>query len=299
MSNVAPWMACLPARLFTDLSIATTEAATIMASATPTIQIGDIMPTARKKKVSDSASDIFLLTLLIDKSGSMYDLIHETINGVNKYLDGQQSQPGDTLVTLIQFDNEYEIMCSGVAIESAPRLDVMNYQPRGSTALYDATARTIAEIDTTVAKSNIKPHVLLVIVTDGLENASQEYALDDNGQQRIFDLVNARQDAGWSVVYMGANADAKKTGATLGVHTNNSITYAGTGASVKGSYDMLADATMAYRGAATASASPTATTTFFSSIGVVGVDSEGNATKDDDDGGKGGGKLAGPKGKLP
>lgn len=260
------------------------------------------MPTTRKKKVADPKTDTFLLTLLIDKSGSMYGLIHETINGVNKYLDGQVDQPGETFVTVAQFDNEYEVMCREAAIKSAPRLNMMNYQPRGTTALYDATARTIAEIDATVAKLDVKPHVLLVIVTDGYENASQEYALENDGQQRIFDLVNARQDAGWSVVYMGATSDAKAVGAQMGVHVNNSMSYAETGASVTGSYDALRGATTAYRGMATASAAPTASTSFFSSIGVAAIDAEGNAVADednDDDNDGSGGKLAGPKGPLP
>jgi hypothetical protein len=100
---------------------------------------------------------------------------------------------------------------------------------------------------------------------------------------------------------MGATADAKAVGAQMGVNANNSMAYAGTGASVTGSYGALGSATRAYRGVAAASAAPTASTSFFSSIGVAAIDDEGNIVADDDDDSSGetSGKLAGPKGPLP
>lgn len=251
------------------------------------------MPTVtkpRKKKPEDA----FLLALIIDRSGSMGAYQHETIEGVNKYLDSQARQPGKTLVTMVQFDTNYEVMCSGDDIADAIRLDMRKYQPRGMTALYDAVARTISDVDATLAIMEEKPHVLIVVFTDGMENSSTEYAISERGQERIFKLVNDRQDQGWSVVYMGAHNDigeAQSVSAMMGVSAGSTLSYQASGQSVTGTYSVLGDATERFRSVASASEGPTtASTSFFSDIGATEVDEEGKTKKE---------KLAGPKDKLP
>jgi hypothetical protein len=258
------------------------------------------MPTATKSRKKKPSNDVFHLALIIDRSGSMGPYQHETIEGVNKYLDGQQRQPGKTLVTMVQFDTNYEVMCSEDDITDAFRLNMRNYQPRGMTALYDAVARTIADVDATLATMDEKPHVLIVVFTDGMENSSDEYAIRKGGQERIFKLVNDRQDQGWSVVYMGAHQDAyeaQSVSSQMGVYAGSTLSYSPSGQGVTGTYSTLGDATEKFRSVASATPGPaTASASFFSDVGVAEVDEQGNAVPGDK---KPDEKLAGPKKKLP
>jgi hypothetical protein len=74
---------------------------------------------------------------------------------------------------------------------------------------------------------------VVLIVTDGLENASREYS-----RQMIFDLIDARRSRGWVFVFLGANQDAYAEGRTMAFSPTNSAAWA---ASPQGSREMWAD----------------------------------------------------------
>lgn len=157
--------------------------------------------------------------MVIDRSGSMHSIKDDTEGGVNTFL-AEQAQEQDTRVTLVQFDNDYEVVCADTPIAEVPTFEL---QPRGMTALLDAIGRTV-----TVAKTEIKAipkeerpeQVVLVIVTDGCENSSREFGLE-----QIRKLLKKRQEKGWLVLYLGANQDAIKVGGAMGIRAETSITY--------------------------------------------------------------------------
>lgn len=62
--------------------------------------------------------------------------------GVNAFIDEQKNASGSALLTLVQFDNEYEFVHSGIPIQQVSRFKLV---PRGSTALLDAVGRAINE----------------------------------------------------------------------------------------------------------------------------------------------------------
>ena len=83
--------------------------------------------------------------------------------------------------TLPQFDSQdpFEVLINGIDLRKVTDLDRSSYRPRGSTPLFDALGRMIAKID---AGSSACTEVgapeedqVVLIVTDGLENASREY----------------------------------------------------------------------------------------------------------------------------
>lgn len=64
---------------------------------------------------------------------------------------------------------------------------------RGCTALLDAIGRTISKIKNALehtAEEERPEHVLFVITTDGLENASRNYHADSRGTQLNYEVIS-------------------------------------------------------------------------------------------------------------
>ena len=166
-------------------------------------------------------SDLTHLYLLLDRSGSMQSIKTDTEGGFSAFVDEQRKAPGECRVTLAQFDNEYDVVYADRPLADVPALDL---QPRGSTALLDAMGRTITEAGAKLAAmtDDERPGTVIVaIMTDGYENASQEWT-----HPAIKALVEQQTaQYGWQFLYMGADQDAIEVGTSLGVAAANSVTY--------------------------------------------------------------------------
>jgi hypothetical protein len=57
---------------------------------------------------------------------------------------------------------------------------------------------------------------VLVIVTDGLENHSRKHTFDS-----IKELIHARQDKGWLIVFLGAGLAAAQQGTAMGIQAGS------------------------------------------------------------------------------
>ena len=84
-----------------------------------------------------------LIAALLDRSGSMETSKKATEDGWRELVNEQRQQPGQCQVTLAQFDTVYEVLYSATDITEVPEFVV---QPRGMTALLDATGKFITEI---------------------------------------------------------------------------------------------------------------------------------------------------------
>src|SRR5207253_953347 len=96
-----------------------------------------------------------------------------------------------------------------------------DFEPRGTTPLYDAIGRSVTLAQgraCTPDGSNEQP--LVVVLTDGLENASHEYT-----HAQIFDLIKAKESAGWIFTYLGANQDAYAVGGAIGINAGATQNY--------------------------------------------------------------------------
>ena len=142
------------------------------------------------------------ITFILDRSGSMGKLTEQVIVSYNDFITEQQTIDGEAVVSLIQFDDKYEPNYAGVAIEQAGELTANSYEPRGSTALFDAIGRSIIEAKARIQKDSAD--VVFVITTDGLENASKEFS----GEQIRDMIADCECTLGWHFMYLAANADA-------------------------------------------------------------------------------------------
>lgn len=163
-----------------------------------------------------------LIAILLDRSGSMESIKSDTEGGFNAFIGDQRNEPGAAKVTLAQFDTEYDVVYANTAIDEVPPLQL---QPRGRTALYDAIGRLITDVgaDLAALSEDERPgHVIVVILTDGHENASREWTHEAVGAA----IKRQETEYCWSFVFLGANMDALAVGRQMGFDPDLTMTYA-------------------------------------------------------------------------
>lgn len=164
------------------------------------------------------------LVFILDRSGSMAGLEADTIGGFNSLLARQKEIAGDVTVTTVLFDDQYELLLDRVQIEHVEPIGPDDYFVRGSTALLDAIGKTINKIGAVQkhgGPSQRASHVMFVITTDGLENASREFSAG-----KIRQMVEHQQKTyGWEFIFLGANIDAIATAADIGIRASRAANF--------------------------------------------------------------------------
>lgn len=176
-------------------------------------------------------SNLTEIVFILDRSGSMHGLEADTIGGYNSFLENQKKEEGETLVTTVLFDDEYELLYNGVAINSA-KLTSKQYFVRGCTALLDAVGKTIIDIKRRIANKpeNQRPSkVIFVITTDGMENASTEFT-----KAKVKELITHQQEMeNWEFLFFGANIDSASTAESIGINAEDAIDFEASSVGVK------------------------------------------------------------------
>lgn len=176
-----------------------------------------------------------LVSVILDKSGSMSSKVQDVIGGFNTYVDElKKEQSVDYRFTLTLFDTDFAEKYLNEPLSAIKPLDNVSYQPGGSTALNDAIGRTIRLI------SDDKPEgkVIVVIMTDGEENSSHEYTTE-----AVKALIQQKEKEGWAFVFLGASPDAWQQGAAYGVPVSNQVKY--DASDYRGTFAVMANATSA------------------------------------------------------
>jgi len=142
------------------------------------------------------------------------------------------------------FDDRYELIYDNVDIKKAQDLTRAQWSPRGTTALYDAIGKTINTEKSNFAKlgKEAPAKVLVVIVTDGYENASKEYNVE-----AIKRLIKDCEKEDWNFIYLAANQDAFAVGSQFGVSAGNTFTYTATADGVSDMSNVMSFASVSYR----------------------------------------------------
>lgn len=157
------------------------------------------------------------LHLILDVSPSMRTRWPQTISGLNEYMDAIRKDQSDNdqpyRVTMTTFSADVETPYNNVELDSIPKFTNENLQPHGwGTALYDAIGPTVQAIDTTEA-------VLVVIITDGEENSSQNWDSD-----KLTKLMDERQARGnYTYAYLGVSKEAWGNAAKIGSTVTRSM----------------------------------------------------------------------------
>jgi hypothetical protein len=187
----------------------------------------------------DAANVPTHLYVLLDRSGSMNEIRSDVIGGFNAFVAGQQENGDDARMTLVQFDSKdlAETVINDTAIDQVAPLRPEDFQPRGSTPLLDATAHLIARAKARSDERHnggIPERVVIVTITDGLENASREFTRSD-----LRELVADREAEGWTFVYLSAALDAYDEARSFGYASGSVQSWAPDGDGAKLAFSSL------------------------------------------------------------
>ena len=176
--------------------------------------------------------------VLLDRSGSMTSIADDTIGSFNSFLSEQQNMPEDgSKFTLVQFDDQFEVVTSRVSIKEASKLTDKTFRPRGCTALLDAMGKTIE-----LAEGFGSKKVIVVVITDGCENASRVYS-----RSQIFDKISKMKNRGWEFIFLAANQDAIAEGAKYGFDSDKTVNFNFNTDGIRAAHNVMACSVSQYR----------------------------------------------------
>jgi len=175
------------------------------------------------------------IAVVIDESGSMESLTSETIISFNKFLKEQKALSGEATMTVVLFSTRYRQLCVNVPIKDVKPLDRSTYKAGGFTALLDAVGSTIDAVGAKLAalpEDRRPDKVLMVIITDGEENSSREYRLDQIKKK----IEEQQTKYSWQFVFLGANIDAITAAKSMGLPSGQAMNYCASPAGTKQAY---------------------------------------------------------------
>jgi len=168
------------------------------------------------------------LIFILDRSGSMAGLEADTIGGYNSMIEKQKQEPGEAKVTTVLFDDEYELLHDAVDIKKIAPMTNKQYFARGMTALMDAVGKTINSVGNRLANTPEEERpaqVIVVITTDGYENASLEF-----NKSKVKEMIEHQTNKySWKFMFLGANIDAANEAASIGIAGDWTAQYAASG----------------------------------------------------------------------
>ena len=163
------------------------------------------------------------LICILDKSGSMAGLESDTIGGFNTLIAKQKKEIGEVIVTTVLFDTYYTIVHNRIPLQAVKPLSEKEYSVGGLTALLDAVGTTIDLIHVNIEKGEYKeyPSVMVVIITDGMENSSTNYTLPMVKKNIEYN----KEMYNWEFIFLGANIDAFQAAQSLGISKDRASSF--------------------------------------------------------------------------
>lgn len=172
--------------------------------------------------------------IILDESGSMSSIKRDIISGFNEVVQTIQSvakefPDQEHRISLFTFNSTgTKLLLDNKSVDLLTKIDDTLYRPDESTPLYDAMGIAINH-QRNLIQSVDNSHVLVTLLTDGEENASQEF----EGAQ-IKAMVEELKEKQWTFTYIGANHDVNVFAERLSI--SNRLAFA---ADEKGVKDMF------------------------------------------------------------
>lgn len=186
------------------------------------------------------------LIFILDRSGSMGGLEADTIGGFNSLLAKQKKEAGEALVSTVLFDNETEVLHDRAPLADVKPMTAEDYYVRGCTALLDAVGGAIHHIGNVhkyARAEDVPEHTLVIITTDGMENASRRY-----DASRVKEMIKRQQEKyGWEFLFLGANIDAVETAGSFGIAPQRAANFHSDHEGTLLNYEVLSDTVCSVR----------------------------------------------------
>lgn len=167
---------------------------------------------------------------ILDRSGSMYGKERSTIRSYNAMIRNQKNLGGGTYITTVLFSSQCEILYHHVPLESVKDMDEDTYYVFGNTALFDAIGQVFSKVERCIAGLG-QENVVVLIITDGMENASNEYS----GAQ-IKQIIEVKQEQGWEILFFGTDMEIIHMAHKIGINPNHTIQYENSAEGISKSY---------------------------------------------------------------
>jgi len=153
--------------------------------------------------------------IILDESGSMNCVTHQTINGCNETLNTIRSAQAKYAETQEHFVSIYAFQSEGsrssryliknLPVEKVKHITSDDYDPWGCTPLNDAVGSTLTDLKATVRRAE-NAIGSVTIITDGEENSSEKYTTE-----KVAGMIEALKEIGWNFNFIGANIDVVET----------------------------------------------------------------------------------------
>ena len=158
-------------------------------------------------------NDYIHITMVIDKSGSMYQSRQDVVGGVQKIIDEQKSNKnGKCTISLYTFNDKVNEVFVGKDVND---VEDFKYSPDGMTAMNDGLGVAIDNTGKWLAAMNEEDRpgkVMVAVFTDGMENYSREYTL-----KQVQDKIKEQTEKySWEFVYLGTDITTTKAADDLG-----------------------------------------------------------------------------------
>lgn len=184
-----------------------------------------------------------MICLILDRSGSMSGRENDVVGGVNAFIEEQKKLPDPASIAFVRFETgSIERFRPMMALGEVKPLDRAEYVPAGGTPLLDAIGQTVTALEDDWKREQPE-RAIVVIVTDGEENASREYK-----KAKIKKMIESRQASGkWAFIYLGANVDAFAEGASMGFSGANTAQYTNSAVGTVRMYGAVSKAALSVR----------------------------------------------------
>jgi uncharacterized protein YegL len=149
------------------------------------------------------------VAFILDRSGSMERISKQSMNNFNEQLQTlkKESHDQETLVTLVMFNDKIDTKFIDKPLDEVNELT--DYPTSGMTALYDSIGMTVNKLEGSVKKDHA---ALVVVITDGEENASSDYRGEDGRKAIKYKIERLEKLGNWTFTFLGANIDVERVG---------------------------------------------------------------------------------------
>lgn len=155
------------------------------------------------------------IAIILDRSGSMQGIRDDMEQGFRAFLEEQRKLPGELVVSLYQFDDKFDVMYEEIPVQDVKGL---NLHPRGFTALYDAVGKAtglMGERLAAKAEADRPGGVIVMVITDGQENASKEY-----NKEKVQAIVKHQSEVyKWQFMYLGSDLSTAQDAAAINMRS--------------------------------------------------------------------------------
>lgn len=158
----------------------------------------------------------FKIVVILDESGSMESIRNDMCKAINDLITEQkQIKERPATFTLVKFNDKVNRVIKNKPLNDINLLTTEDYTPNGSTALYDCIGDTIEWFRN-------EKDVLMVIVTDGQENASRSF--NKHEINRMID--EKKKNNNWTYVYLSNDLKTASQGDGIGCKMSSYATNA-------------------------------------------------------------------------